>query len=525
MTTRQSTTLHMSGDGEDPNNGLAFSTIDAGDPEAGAPGEIRQVLEVWGTIEAPDGQILTARMKVGMPDVRDLQAFLSDHFGRGVRKLPESVRDVVETAICNLIAQGYRVVAPSGAEFGSDVEPGELYPVAHEPTTGGELLGEAEYPIDAGGHVNDLAFYDVPNDPWQPKPGDTVNVFPMTATMPDGEQKPGFVVTPRQCAVIYNGIQCLAPEGHAQQHDFGPIAQYQPDVDLFQEQSAAIMAADGAAYGAVTLPGDGAVRSALPGDGAAPFTNETAGERFILGPKNAAEQGRKRRLKLELAFDAAAEQYKVDPDNPGVVATLNEAAVALHKREPDNSRVVNFLFDPTSTPTVPQPEQHQRAELDSLPEAHFAPEPAPGYQPIPYNGGDPSLHAAEEQMEQQDWHAGQAGPMPVQTLADGNRAMGVEQQAAQAFPCPHKASDERPCLRPAGHEIELPTRPASPHVYATNPATLKPPPPYVAPVQPFQPPHLQAVPDQTNVAVMSFHEGEPGMPAAPAMPTWQAPQQ
>lgn len=524
MTTRQSTTLHMSGDGDDPNNGLAFSTIDAGDPEAGAPGELRQVLEVWGTIEAPDGQLLTARMKVGMPDVRDLQAFLSDHFGRGVRKLPESVRDIVETAIRNLIEQGYGIVAPDGSEYGS----GGLSPARMEPYPD----NEDDLPMDAGGHVNDLAFYDVPNDPWQPKPGDTVHVITAQVTG----------AAPRQCAVIYNDVQCLAPEGHAQQHDFGPIAQHQPDVDLFQEQAAAIQRADDN-----HTPQDLSdnPRSAQHTDNQAP--------RFVLGPKNAAEQARKRRLKLEIEFDDLAEKYKTDPHNPGAVAALNDAAVALHKREPDNSRVVNFLFDPTSAvhPATGLPEQPEQPE--QLPEAHFAPEPAnpppTPYEPSLFPGTDPTQMTAAQQA----WTNNPDGSASFSPIA-------AEQSAAQAFPCPHQSSDQRPCLRPAGHEIELPNRPAVPHVYATTPSMLnqqpatvapgpngphvtyqppaqpqpdagfaQPPAPYAAPaqpVQPFQQPHLQAVPDpQPNVAVMSFHENEPGMPAAPAMPTWQAPQQ
>lgn len=544
MTTRQSTTLHMSGDGEDPNNGLAFSTIDAGDPEAGNPGEIRQVLEVWGTIEAPDGQLLTARMKVGMPDVRDLQAFLNDNYARN--KAPKAGADAaLQTQIDGANAQyfkdgwaaslrellemskvrGYE----AAIEWAKNQYLGASDPVEHEPTTGGVLPGEEEYPVDAGGHVNDLAFYETPNDPWQPKAGDAANVYPMTATMPDGEQKPGYVVTPRQCAVIYNDVRCLKPEGHEGSHDMyadAPMQGHQPDVDLFIEQAAAIERADATRIATVDLTPN-----------------------LVPGPKNAAEQERKRRLKVEIAFDEAAAAYRLDPHNNGAVNDLAKAVAELRKREPDNSRIANW--DTTQAvaavignglPTeAPQPEQ--------LPEAHFAPEPAqaaPNYlaqESHPSNQQFAQAAAAMPGVHLQDSVTMTQEQYKQESLQTQQIATINAQQAAQAFPCPHKASDERPCLRPAGHEIELPHRPAVPHVYATNPASLDAQPvnanntqylpaqqpptpaPYVAPAQPFQQPHLQAVPDQTNVAVMSFHEGEPGMPAAPAMPTWQAPQQ
>lgn len=594
MTTRQSTTLHMSGDGEDPNNGLAFSTIDGGNPDTGENGELYPALEVWGTIQAPDGQVLTARMQVPMPDVRDLQAFLNDNYARN--KAPKSEPEAsLQTQIDNAGAQYFRdgwtaalaqILQLTAAQWtalqiqewaANQVthgqpdypEPGEPLPVEHEPTTS---------------DVNDLAFYDVPNDPWQPKPGDTVNVFPMTATMPDGEQKPGFVVTPRQCPHISNGVQCTATAGHDFQHQFAastntalcsridphhhmqdssgvhwvhdgslldcpapdnhyPIevvhATHQPDVDLFQEQAAAIQHADGNHTPqdlsdnphSVQHPDNQVIVDLIPN--------------LVPGPKNTAEQERKRRLKVEIAFDEAAAAYRVDPFNQGAVHAINKAANDLRDREPDNSRLANWdgvsgFAAAQATAQAEQPEQ--------LPEAHFAPEPAPGYQPIPYNGGDPSPHVAEEQMERAQFPGTDPTQMTTAQQAwtnnpDGSASfspIAAEQSAAQAFPCPHKASDERPCQRPAGHEIELPNRPAVPHVYATNPATLPvnanntqylpvqqppAPAPYVAPVQPFQQPHLQAVPDQTNVAVMSFHENEPGMPAAPAMPTWQAPQQ
>lgn len=519
MTTRQSTTLHMSGDGDDPNNGLAFSTIDAGEEPNR---DYDPVLEVWGTIQAPDGQVLTAKMQHAMPDVRDLQSFLNDNFGRGVAQLPESVEHTVKTAISNLLYQGYKITSPNGTEV--------------------DGKGLSSYNYDFPETPANLEYYAEQDAAWQPKPGDTVHIVTAQVTG----------ATPRQCAVIYNGVQCLAPEGHAQQHDFGPIAQHQPDVDLFQEQAAAIQRSD-----------DNHTPQDLSDNPRSVQHPDNQAPRLILGPKNAAEQARKRRLKLEIEFDDLAEKYKTDPHNPGVVAALNDAAVALHKREPDNSRVVNFLFDPSSAPApVAQPEQHQRADLDSLPEAHFAPEPAvtaPNYliqEASPTNQQYAEAVATLPGVHLQD-SVSMTPEQFQQAQADGNPAAI---QAAQAFPCPHQSSDHRPCLRPAGHEIELPNRPAVPHVYATTPSMLtqqpatvapgpngphvtyqppaqpqpdagfaQPPAPYAAPaqpVQPFQQPHLQAVPDpQSNVAVMSFHEGEPGMPAAPAMPTWQAPQQ
>lgn len=585
MTTRQSTTLHMSGDGDDPNNGLAFSTIDGGDPDTGENGELYPALEVWGTIQAPDGQVLTAKMQHAMPDVRDLQSFLNDNFGRtnaGYHgdKVPKTAQEYPYQD------GDFLVIGPQ--TFTKDGSVLSYHGANYIPQAASEDTN-AQYFKDGWVaslrellEMSKVRGYEQAIEWAKGQLG--AYVGPAALSTPNyPENEAGYVVTPRQCAVIYNGIQCNKADGHTSrpetaEHTFytdlpvneaAPMQGHQPDVDLFQEQAAAIQRADGN-----HTPQDLSdnPRSAQHPDNQATIN---LAPNLVPGPKNAAEQERKRRLKVEIAFDESAAAYRLDPHNNGAVNDLAKAVAELRKRESDNSRIVNWDTSQAVAAVISNGLPTEDPQPEQLPEAHFAPEQtqaAPNYlaqESHPSNQQFAEAAAALPGVHLQD-SVTMTPEQFQQAQAEGNP---VAIQAAQAFPCPHKSSDQRPCLRPAGHEIELPNRPASPHVYATNPATLdqqpvtvtpgpngphvtyqpptgpqpdpgfaenapgyagplqpvQTPPPYVAPaqpVQPFQQPHLQAVPDpQPNVAVMSFHEGEPGMPAAPAMPTWQAPQQ
>lgn len=609
MATRQSTTLHID-DGED--NALAFSTLDpaaAGADLSNLAPDRDPVLEVWGTIFAADGQPLNARLQLTLDDVRDVQAFLADQYGRkvAVGNLQQEYPYVSGEAtvlgpqvfvspdgqVINYQGTNYhcnerRADAPKNeieasiqtkidgihAQFFKDgwhASLRELLEVSkirgYEAAVGwakGQMaahVGPAALSLPA----QQIADTELPGM-WEQSDfsggeADTVSDLEY-ATRLDGSTMPAPSVVPNENCWCGGAVGARTPGDHL---GIGCLS------DITHNWSAA---------GPCTLEGcsetaphyhqgdDEIVRTApSTPEVAAPVAVEDCP--FILGPKNAAEQDRKRRLKVELAFDEAAEKYKADPGNPDVVAALNEAATALHKREPDNSRVVNFRFDgpfPEQAPTHADAPAQQIA--DSQPGPAFAAEPvAQVYQPIPYNGGDRSLHEAEEQAERELYPAA----MTQQQVIANQQAFNGSQYdtpqeyatAAQAFPCPHPAADGRPCQRPAGHEIELPNRPAKPHIYATSmdriqeqgaavgvmpvvqqpqswPTPVQGPIPghNVAPVgqpqyggpaaAPAQAPNLQVVPDpqpQPQMAVMSFHEGEPGMPAAPSMPTWTAPQQ
>ena len=512
MTTRQSTTLHMS-DESDDRNGLAFSTVSENypTPESGN----NAVLEIWGTIFAPDGQPLNAKMEVPLPDVRDLQSFLNDEYSRS--KEPKAGADAaLQTQIDGANAQyfkdGWMASLRELLEMGKVRGYDEAITWAKNQL--GAYVGPAALSSDALPGMWDQS--------------------DLSGGATDSQ--------PRQCPHISNGVQCTFLEGHVEEHYFAAPPQHQPDVDLFQEQAGAI--------------------NATPQD-------LSDNPRSVQHPDNAdlrneAEKSRSRRLKVEMTFDKALDAHKAAPSDE-TWAALVEALKAVEKKEPDNSRVRRGLASLQNTAAEPTATEAAQVTQPAEPGPTFAPEQQPAYQPIPNNGYDPSLHAAEEQFEQQAAQAPATPPTYQQTSPNTGLPQPVaaldpaSQQAAAAFPCVARHSQTgAQCQRPAGHDIETPQRPPTPHMFATDPATLgqdfapagtindqylpegQPaptmPPTYTPPAAPAQgfpstPPaqaggqpmpvaHLHAVPNQP----LALHEGEPGMTTAPAMPTWQAPQ-
>lgn len=422
MTTHQSTSLHV----EDANgDNVAFSTVD-GEARSYANHTEKPVLRVWRTAFLPDGQPTELEVLFTDADVRDLRAFLADTFGMAAR-----VRQQVEDAAVSGLSDG-RATVPGVATLS--------YPTLPFQPIGCSLCART----DIHHHMQDPSGVHWVHDGTEANCPLPDNHYPVRASGGEGDNQ---AEPPRQCPHISNGVQCSYEEhspdtGHSYE-TFPSIQDWASRPPTQNDAGAVPPPADAQGATNTLQPAGTGQSAAVSATSAAPASQPSA-----------PEKKRKRRTKLEIAFDTAWEAHEKDASAETAQA-YNDARQALTAKDPGNSRL-NEIADPVAG---------QDYMSDSSPVPHFAPEPdrqpfpmphppfANGGPIIPNNGYDPSLYAAEEQFEQA------AQPTPF----------NPEQAAAQAFPCPVTADDGRPCQRPYGHEIQTDLNPdPKPHAFAAN---------------------------------------------------------
>jgi hypothetical protein len=438
VTNHQSTSYHVEDENEES---LAFTTLptESGDPTK----DYEPVLKAWSTQALPDGQRIDVSVQFSMPDVRGLQAFLNDQFGRGA---------------------GAKGNDDANAKYFQD----------------GWVSALREILTLTGAGWTALQIQDWATTQIQARRGETpvygIDVSQDGTTVVAGTRAPDGVVTiesiTRQCPVIYSGVQCNFAEhssemGHSFQEPYTPM----------NDAGAVPPPAD--AQGATNTPQSASTDQSAAESATGAPTPETAPASTPEKPK------RKRRTKLEIAYDDALKAYSESGSNEAAAA-LNEAHQALVAKDPGNSRVRQ------GTPAPLVPESERPGELVSGPS--FAPEqPQTVGQAWNPAGGPPvagQVYAPDAtggipaQAFAPTFQPGQAAEVgPVQVTPE-------EQQAATAFACPVNSSDGRPCQRPYGHELQTATNPQpKPHVYATvDPSQLgQAPQPQVADPLPWSP--------------------------------------
>lgn len=502
MTTYQSTSLHVEDADE---KSLAFTVADN-------PGEDDYALKAWSTFILPDNQVVNVEVKFAPDDVRDLQAFLRDRFGAGVRsqnladhRTPEeqahwaatqkpsddtvasffqdgwmaSLRELLEMSK----VRGYEeAIAWAKNQLGTYVGPAALQPVAYEPTTGGELLGEEA-----------------------PQPGDTVTHAEYDPSLPvicNRTDPHHHMIDSTGVHWVHDGAEeaCPLPDNHH------PIL--------------------------VTCAGSGNHTPQNLSDNPHSVQHPSNQAPVNTEPSE-AEKGRRRRLKVEMEFDDALDKHKAAPSDE-TWAALSAAYNAVAKREPGNSRVRRTLADLAGTPAELITTEAQTLQIPTGPVPAFAPEPLVG---TPVAVGASYLAQSQHPINQQFQDAADALPgVHVQDSV----VMTPEQAAAAAFPCPQHAADGRACMRPFGHELATATNPEpKPHVYPTSQQMLETQgqqygvqtiqqhpsqgfiaPPAAGPVA-VGPLSFQVPPTPEQAAP---HPDLVQQPAAPAAPFWQAPQ-
>lgn len=321
---------------------------------------------------------------------------------------------------------------------------------------------------------------------------------------------------PRRCAVIYNGIQCEYPDDATIHGQFG---------HLFHGLT---QTGDGAA----TPPADPTTTpAATGGDQAAESATAAGTAEAAPSPSTPAEKPkRKRRTKVEKAYDDALDAYVSEKTLPNSEA-LATAYDALRAKEPEDERVrLHFerigapAMDPEAA-AVPPGEPHGQAWIGPS----FAPDPTAQYQAA----GQVLIDAANDAgYDVPAFAPGQAPQLGAVEISP------QEQQAAGAFPCPVQSSDGRTCQRPYGHEIQTATNPEpKPHVYATVPSQLGITSAQAVQAVEMSQPAFQAAGHPMPTAPLSFRvpptpaeapthapSGAEMQPPAPAAPFWQQPQ-
>lgn len=517
MTNYQSTSYHVE---DDHAESVAFTVLPAYNSPPPELGEHEPVLKVWSTQELPDGQPINVAVELDLSDVRGLQAFLNDQFGRGVQRLPYSAEDTVRTAIHNLQNQGYKITAPDGTpgvyveDLQKDREPG--WGIAPDGAATWNPL-EAQRAAEAlGGDQAADQFLDAMQSAseaiaqMQPRTASewaTQNPTEVSAMKQQYAETYGVLadtvtaqpvpVPLRQCPVIYNGVQCTAAAGHDFQHQFtvdwatlqapqtGDGAATPPAT-----ASAVTPGATGGEQAAESAPVVGATEVPSP---SLPYiggdkTLHAAEEQFEqehpsapdadkpiqhIAPHLIAEDTPKkksnRRKKEELAYDKALEAFRAQPQTQLAYTDLVKAAEALRKRFPDNERLEKYdrhvqmqdVGPLLSRPGLAAPEERPAEVATPVANGpHFAPEPAAEQAPAPF--------------------------VPPVSMPAPEQQSAEEIAAAQAFPCQHRSSDgTRQCTRPAGHEL---ANPPKPHIYAAlQPGQALPEIPNFIPPMPAQP--------------------------------------
>jgi hypothetical protein len=539
VTNYESNSFHV----EDATNdtSAAFSTLPPDQSDGDA------VLKLWHTTQLPDGQPLNVSVLFGLDDIRGLQSFLNDRFGRGkvapgVQTLPDSAQQTVETAIRNLLLEGFRILGPNGVELGSEDLPEHGITVArladrvaqHQPDV--DLFQEQAAALMercwCGGEVGPRV------------PGDELGLGCLANIMHD------WRAASAKSQRLINHERYVA--NHEQQNDAS-------DPHFFTDSGNSDCMcgeSEGNPVHFVNSSGDTAHSPSSYGNP----TNEPADELPPTGIPQPVEAQviepekpkRKRRTKVEIAYDTAKDEYEraayggTVEQASAASAALSEAREALRAKDPGNSRLSEEL---NPTPPAMDPEVAEvlsnnetrtsgpsfAAEASGFPAHVFdGPQPlAPGVQPVSGQVYAPDEHGGiPAQAFSGGFAPGQAPQLGAVEISP------QEQQAASGFPCPVQSSDGRTCQRPYGHEIQTSTNPEpKPHVYATVPSQLG-----ITTAQAVQAveqslPAFQAAGHPAPTGQLSFQvpptpaeapthapSGAEMQPPAPAAPFWQQPQ-
>lgn len=524
MTNYESTVYTV--EDESQETSAAFSTLP---PGMGVIEERDPVMKLWHTTTLPDGQSINVSVEFELGDVRGLQSFLNDQFGRGEARIGAH-RPAEQTEVDGTSAEYFRSGWVSAlkeamliASSGQDPMAWAQSQMPKDETLPGQPSDFGAETWDHESHGSErLATLD--GLPGMLEPSD------LSGGWADSQ--------PRQCPVIYNGIQCAKAEGHPDSHEF-----VQDWLAVQPTQTGDGATPPTADPGSVELPGQGVavVESA---------TAVAAAE----APSPSAKKSN-RRKKEEIAYDRALDAFRAQPTSQLEYVELTKAAEALRKRFPDAIRLELYdrhvqeqnisalladkAVQPTTTaavlPTTSTAIEDQNASTEVIVSVqdgpHFAPE-VPDYSTVPPFVPPAVMPAPEQQSTE-------------------------ELQAAAAFPCQHRSEvSGRQCARPAGHELADPPKP---HIYGElQPGqTLPVPnfiPPFNPPVQgemqqtpgftvspvaegsgfaqstipPFQIPQpTQSAAGQPGATVLSFQvpptpevQGAELQPPAPAAPPW-----
>lgn len=300
-------------------------------------------LKMWRTAFLPDGQPVEVGVLFTDDDVRSLQTFLNDQFGRGSaggNHTPQNLSGNPRSI--------QHVAGPQTAEWGP-TPPMQVPDIATAVSEWAE-----QNPMER--QTEPLA------EPYSPSPfGD----------IPVAQEHP------RRCPVIYNGAQCAKAEGH---HN----SQGHPDGHEFVQDWLPVQPTPPTDLQPVYEDHDGSVvPAAIPSDSGPAFspddTADTAGK-----PERKKSN---RRKKEEKAYDDALTAFRAQPTGQLEYVALTKAAEALRTRFPDASRLerydahiqkqdVQVLLD--TTVQLPIPGTPIAAETQA---PHFAPEPSAAAAP------------------------------------------------------------------------------------------------------------------------------------------------
>jgi hypothetical protein len=472
VTNFESTSYHVE---DQAGESVAFTVLPpTADQATAGTGEHDPVLRLWSTQVMPDNRLINVEVGFSVGDVAGLQSFLNDQFGRGKaaagNPTPQTQRDNENIVFFNngwvealkevvLLARNDRnpldwAVAQLEGQIVGDEAP-MTAPVQPNHTPGPEVYGMAE-PSDFYGGEADAA-------------------------------------NARQCPAISNGVQCNAPTGHAHPHDFPNSAGdclRTDDHHHMQDSTGIHWVHDGFELNCPLLDnhhpvnvwhpapqtGDGAATppaaptsTPVAPDGEQTAASATGAVNTETAPSSApAEKTRKRRTKVEMAYDRALEALQSIPqggaDWEAATHAMNEAKQALQDKDPGNSRLSQVIVN--------------QQPLGGVQVMHTP--PAPEQQPTVQFAGEPVNPFTQPPPEQPQYAAFAGAP-----VGQAPAISPQESQAAQAFPCPQMHSDGiRQCVRPYGHELQTATNPEpKPHAFATDPSTLG---------QPMQPAPLPA---------------------------------
>jgi hypothetical protein len=429
VTTHQSTSLHV----EDANGeNVAFSTVD-GEARSYANHTDKPVLRVWRTAFLPDGQPTELEVLFTDADVRDLRAFLTDTFGiRGAAR--EEYGPSKGQAVAPLLPWDHPDADPA-----ADV-----------------LAMKQHYAATYGIPASEVAVRPLTVHPDVELPG-----MWEQSDFSGGEADSQHLIA-RQCPVIYSGVQCAqAVHPDSVMHHFPGYS-----IPPSQNDAGAVPPpADAQGAANALQPAGTGQPAAVSATNTAPASTTHSGTPLPdLGPLPEEPKKRKRRTKLEIAYDEAKKLYDEDPNkdaegNTGTLTAWHAAREALRAKDPGNTR----LNEQALAAEFQEAQAAYQASGQVLIDAanaegynvpHFAPEPLqPGAQPVPGQVYAPDAN----------------GGIPAQAFAFTPPPFNPEQAAAQAFPCPATADDGRPCQRPYGHEIQTDLNPdPKPHVFAAN---------------------------------------------------------
>lgn len=544
MPNYESTSYHVEQD-FDPEKSVAYSTFTDRDSVKSGDTPVADddfVLRVWHTTCLPDGQPVNVQVLHTADDVKGLQSFLNDNFGRAKgtsqangglsEKTLQTQRDEDDalyfrsgwvSAIREILliteAQGHAEALRWARE--------------QEPGAGENLPGAPAGSLDYFESAPPVAPVVTQSSDGYVQAAQSAGVTLIGAAQSAGYDVPSV----QRCAHISNGVQC----GYAEHDSSYPHSFQAPAWNGYQTNASTPPNEDGAATPPAT-PTTTAASTA--GDQAA--ESATGARTPAAAPSSAPAEPpkRTRRKKEEKAYDDALDAYTANQGNE-TWGALSVAYEALKNRLPDNARIAAGNAIGLGGPSEmgnPPPEPYNPPVAEAPAVVGFAPEP--GGQPVAPWMEAPVLPQTETLLPapnyvQQGQHpmnqqfAQTVAQLPGEHVQDTVYMTAEEAQASKAFPCVAHHSDGRQCVRPFGHEIQTATNPEpKPHMYGTDVTTLQAPnPAQFAPQQPLpaappvQPPAGFAVTQPVSTPVGSQlpyavppTPEQPNIP--PAAPVW-----